>query len=222
MSEVSSVSSALLDVRHAYRLVADYQRRCLDMLTLIGQQFPDSQFYNWKTSNDTAATPPARVDPRNFWSWNFLPLYQISLLLVRNNGGGSFPQVGDWLIEVRIITDTGFEFHDPRIEPDAAKFAPIEACESKLSIMCFKCVTEVPEGHNWLHHVWGGASWPEDLSSPDENGLIYIEDDNLVSCQVDVPLEHMTSKEAVKDFCGRAKKLFTAKLDIGFEGTAAG
>jgi len=221
MTDATTLSAALTDVRHAYRVVADYQRRCLDMLILIGQQFPETRFYNWKTSNGTAATPPARVDPRTFWGWNFLPLHQISLLLVQNGGGGSFPAVGDWLVEVRIITDSGFDIPDTRIEPNTADFTSVEASESMMSIMIFKCAEQVPDGHNWFHHVWGGASWPADIADPDDDGLVYLEDGSLVSCQMDVPLEQMTSKEAVKEFCSRAKRLFSAKLNIEFEGTVA-
>lgn len=211
-------SAALVDVRHAYRLLADYQKRCLHMLTLIGQQFPETEFYNWTPSGLTAV-PIARTDPRDFWGWNFLPLYRTSMLLVPRDGGGSLPGIGDWLVEVRVITDTGWELPDRRIEPDASRFIPVEDADSKLSIMVFKCVDSVPHGQNWFHHVWGNASWPEDLEDADEDGLIAMEEGILAACQLDVPLQQMMSKEAVKAFCERAKRLISRKLDIVFAAT---
>ncbi|MCS4089429.1 hypothetical protein [Rhizobium sp. BK176] len=208
-------SAALVDVRHAYRLLADYQKRCLDMLTLIGQQFPETEFYNWKPST-LAPTPIARTDPRDFWGWNFLPLYQASFLLVPSSGGRSHPGIGDWLVELRITSDTGWDMPDRRIEPDASKFVSVEAADSKLSIMVFKCVSQLPTEQNWFHSVWANTSWPEDISVPDDDGLIYMEQGVLAAAQLDVSIAQMTSKDAVKAFCERAKRLIARKLDIAF------
>ncbi|MCZ7861200.1 hypothetical protein O9X98_07240 [Agrobacterium salinitolerans] len=185
------------------------------MLTLIGQQFPETDFYNW-TPSDLAAVPVSRTDPRDFWGWTFLPLYRTSMLLVPRDGGGALPRIGDWLVEVRVITDTGWEMQDRRIEPDASKFLSVEDADSKLSLMVFKCVGTVPQRQNWFHHVWGNASWPEDLEDADEDGLISMKEGILSACQIDVPLQQMTSKEAVKAFCERAKQLISRKLDIDF------
>jgi hypothetical protein len=208
-------AAALVDVRHAYRLLADYQKRCLDMLTLIGQQFPETEFYNWKPSS-LAPPPIARTDPRDFWSWNFLPLYQASVLFVPSSGGKSHPGVGDWLLEVRITSDTGWDMPDTRIEPDASNFVSVEASDSKLSVMVFKCVTRPPSEQNWFHSVWANTSWPEDIGEPDDTGVIYTEEGVLVAAQLDVSLSQMTSKDAVKAFCDRAKTLIGRKLDIAF------
>ena len=169
-----ALAAALTDVRHAYRLLADYQKRCLDLLTLVGQHFPETEFYNWKPST-LMPVPIARTDPRNFWGWNFLPLYQASFLLIQSNGGRSHPEVGDWLLELRITSDTGWDMQDARIEPDASNFISVEAADSKLSIMIFKCVSRPPSGQNWFHNVWGNTPWPEDIGHPDDKGLIYME-----------------------------------------------
>ncbi len=211
-----SLSAALIDVRHAYRLLADYQRRCLDMVTLIGQQFPETQFYNWTSTNGVATAPLARVDPRTFWGWNFLPLYQPSILFVPQDGGRSHPGVGDWLLEVRIVTDTGWELGNGSSEPEASSFKPAEEAKSWLSIIIFKCIEEVPEGHNWFHQVWGNAPWPEETEEADEQGLVSLKSGPLSICQLDAALEDMTSKDAVKAFCERAKRLMSEKLHIEF------
>jgi hypothetical protein len=210
-----SFSAALVDVRHAYRLLADYQKRCLDMLTLIGQQFPETEFYYWKPST-VSPVPIARTDPRDFWGWNFLPLYQSSLLLVPTHGGGGEPSVGDWLVEVRITSDTGWDMPDRRIEPDASKFISVDSADSQLSVMVFKCVSRPASGQNWFHHVWANTSWPEDIADSDEDGLIYMEEGLLVACQLDVSLAQMMSKDAVKAFCDRAKRFIGKKLEISF------
>ncbi len=211
----TTLVAALTDVRHAYRLLADYQKRCLDLLTLVGQHFPETEFYNWKPSA-LAPVPIARTDPRNFWGWNFLPLYQASFLLVQSNGGRSHPEIGDWLLELRITSDTGWDMQDARIEPDSSNFISVEAADSKLSIMVFKCVSAPPAGQNWFHSVWGNTSWPEDIAQPDDSGLICMEEGVLSAAQLDVSLAELTSKDAVKIFCDQAKLLIGKQLGIAF------
>lgn len=214
-TEEKPLAAALTDVRHAYRLLADYQKRCLDLLTLVGQHFPETEFYNW-TPSDLNPVPIARVDPRSYWGWSFLPLYKASFLLIQSNGGRSHPEVGDWLMELRITSDTGWDMPDDRIEPDASNFISVEAADSKLSIMVFKCVSRPLSGHNWFHNIWANTFWPEDIAQPDDNGLICMEEGVLSAAQLDVSLAELTSKDAVKLFCGRAKLLIGQQLDIAF------
>lgn len=214
-TDEKTLAAALTDVRHAYRILADYQKRCLDLLTLVGQYFPETEFYNWKPSA-LAPVTIARTDPRNFWGWNFLPLYQASFLLIQSDGRRSHPEVGDWLMELRITSDTGWDMPDARIEPDASNFISVDAADSILSIMVFKCVAPPPSGHNWFHSVWGNASWPEDIAQPADNGLICMEEGVLSAAQLDVSLAELTSKDAVELFCDRAKRLIGEQLDIAF------
>jgi hypothetical protein len=139
------------------------------------------------------------------------------MLFVPLTGGQSHPKTGDWLLEVRIVSDSGWEMPDNRIEPDASNFVDVEKAASTLSLMVFKCVEDVPPGHNWFHNVWRNAHWPEDSVEPDENGLMYLEDSPLASCQIDIPIEQLPSQAGVREFCERAKQLMGVKLDIAFE-----
>ncbi|TCN30217.1 hypothetical protein [Sinorhizobium americanum] len=215
-----SLSASLVDVRHAYRLLWDFQRRVLDTLKFVAQQFPEREFYQWQ-NNAVDAVPPARSDPTDYWAWSFLPLYHASVLYSRGGEGRAHPKIGDWLLEVRIMADTGWDFHDNRIEPDPSRFTGVDDAESKLSIMVFKCIDEVSDKENWFHHVWGKATWPEDVGEVDDKGIIYMEDGPLAACQIDAPLSQMTTKDAVKAFCDRAKGLISERLGIAFE-TATG
>lgn len=211
-----ALSASLIDVRHAYRLLWDFQRRCLDTLKYVSQQFPERQFYQWE-NNVVDAVPAARTDPMDSLAWSFLPFYNMSVLYTRGGDGRAHPKVGDWLLEVRIVADTGWDLVDERVEPDPSRFISVESAESKLSIFAFKCVSDVDPKNNWFHHVWRNASWPEDEVDPDEQGVTYLAEDPLIICQIDVPLSQLTTKDAVKAFCDRAKQAFSDKLSIQFE-----
>ncbi|KQW47226.1 MULTISPECIES: hypothetical protein [unclassified Ensifer] len=211
-----TLSASLVDVRHAYRLLWDFQRRCLDTLKHVAQQFPERQFYQWQ-NNVVGAVPPARSDPMDSWAWSFLPCYNMSVLYARGGDGRAHPKVGDWLLEVRIVTDTGWDLADQRIEPDPSRFISVESADSKLSIIAFKCVADVDPNDNWFHHVWGNASWPEDEVDQDGDGIRYLAEDPLVACQLDIPLSSLTTKDAVRAFCDRAKQAISDKLLIRLE-----
>ncbi|RAS09772.1 hypothetical protein [Ensifer adhaerens] len=210
-----TLSASLVDVRHAYRLLWDFQRRCLDTLTCVSQQFPERQFYQWE-NNVVDAVPPARSDPTNFFAWSFLPFYDLSVLYTRSGDRRAHPQIGDWLLEVRIVADTGWDVVDERVEPDPSRFISVESAESKLSIFAFKCVSDVDPNNNWFHHVWRNASWPQDQVEPDDQGVTYLAEDPLIACQIDIPLSHLTTKDAVRAFGDRAKQVFSDKLSIQF------
>lgn len=211
-----TLSASLIDVRHAYRLLWDFQRRCLDTLKYVSQQFPEREFYQWE-NNVVDAVPPARSDPLNSFAWSFLPFYNLSILYTRGGDARAHPKVGDWLLEVRIAADTGWNVIDERVEPDPSKFVSVDSADSKLSIFVFKCVSDIDPKNNWFHHVWRNASWPEDEVDPDEQGVIYLAEDPLVACQIDIPLSHLTTKDAIRAFCDRAKQLISDKLSIQFE-----
>ncbi|MDW9481385.1 hypothetical protein GOB57_22315 [Sinorhizobium meliloti] len=213
-----SLSASLVDVRHAYRLLWDFQRRCLDTLKLVAQQFPEREFYQWQ-NNVVEAVPPARSNPLDSWAWSFLPFYNMSVLYARSGEGRAHPKIGDWLLEVRIVADTEWEMLDERIEPDPSAFVSVDKADSTLSIIVFKCVSDVDPKSNWFHHVWRNASWPEDDADPDDQGLTYMEEDPLAACQVTAPLATMTTKDAVTAFCERAKRAISDKLSINFEAT---
>ncbi len=212
-----ALSASLADVRHAYRLLWDFQRRCLDTLKYVAQQFPERQFYQWG-NNVVDAVPPARSDPTNFFAWSFLPFYNMSALYTRAGDGRAHPKVGDWLLEVRIVADTGWGFDDERLEPDPSTFVAVDSADSKLTIFAFKCVSNIDDPNsNWFHHVWRNASWPEDEAEPDEQGVTFLADHPLIACQIEVPLSHLTTKDAVRAFCDRAKQVFSDRLAIQFE-----
>ncbi|MGN7802500.1 hypothetical protein ACTJKE_07165 [Ensifer sp. 22521] len=213
-----ALSASLVDVRHAYRLLWDFQRRCLDTLKCVAQEFPELEFYQWQ--NNLAGTVPlARSNLLDTWAWTFLPFYNISVLYTRSGEGRAHPKVDDWLLEVRIVADTGWDLADQRIEPDPSRFVAVENTESKLSIMAFKCVGEVDPKSNWFHHVWGNASWPENEMDPDEHGVSYFAEEPLVACQIDAPLSSLTTKETVRALCERAKQVISDKLSITFDVT---
>ncbi|MEY9770199.1 hypothetical protein [Sinorhizobium fredii] len=211
-----ALSAALADVRRAYRLIWDFQRRCLDTMKFVAQQFPEREFYQW-ASNGSNQPPPNRSDPTRTWAWDFLPLYNCSFLYTGPGQDRWHPKIGDWLLEVRLLADTEWDVRDERIEPDPAEFGPVGESDTTLSIFVWKCTSEVPDNLNWLRHIWGQASWPADVEDGDEEGVVYMREGYLEACQLDISLAELTTKDAIKAFCGRAKRAFSQKLGIDFD-----
>ncbi len=211
-----SLSAALVDVRHAYRLLWDFQKRCLHTMKFVAQQFPDRQFYQWQ-NNVVNAVPPGRSDPTSNWAWDFLPLHNCSLLYTRAGEERWHPVVDDWLLEVRLVVDTGWDMPDERLEPDPASFPSVDKTETILSIMVSKCIEQVPEKANWLRNVWGETPWPSEKGKADESGITYLADGYIEACQIDVPLSELITKEAIKAFCERTKREFSQRLGIDFQ-----
>ncbi len=209
------LSVALADVRHAYRLIWDFQRRCLDTMKFIAEQFADREFYQW-VNNGCNHPPPGRSDPTKNWSWDFLPLYNCSLLYTGPRENSWHPEIGDWLLEIRLVSDTGWLVRDERIEPNTSEFCSVEQADTTLSICVWKCTATVADDFNWLRHVWGEASWPADEGQGDDVAGYHLREGGLEAFQLDIPLTKLTTKDAIRAFCGRTKHAFSQKLAIDF------
>lgn len=60
-NKTAELSGLLANVRDAYRLIWAYQRRCLDTVQVIADQFPELSFYQW--SSLLSNHPPSEVRP---------------------------------------------------------------------------------------------------------------------------------------------------------------
>lgn len=149
-----SLDKALLDVRKAYRLLADYQQRVIELLALIREELGAVNYYQ-----EFRNKPPRsfdRLERSDDAGWRFLPMSDVSVLW-RRDAGQEDPihihQAGDLLIDVWVRSDTGNGMDD---EPELSA----EASTSQLRIYFFLCVEPSEESSNWYHKVWGQTNYP--------------------------------------------------------------
>jgi hypothetical protein len=154
--------SALLDVRKAYRLIFLYQRRILDLVKVIKKQFEQHVFYQWSPCN--CDPPPIRdSDPLKRWAWDFIPMYDFSILYLPSNAASNGkPQPGDWMLEIHFLTDDGFP-HEQEPEPnpsDPTEFRPVQSSASTVVLAAYLC-TKAVKG-NWFWDVWNEMDWQKE------------------------------------------------------------
>ena len=162
------LDEAFQDVRRAYRLIAAYQRRALDIVDELVRQFEKFQFYYW--SPVQFAPPPRRSsDPVGRWAWDGLPYYCFSCLYLPVGAKLDEPKKGEWRLKINIDADTGYSAGDD--EPDPTKFRDVTECESLLRLYGWRCEADDNVG-DWYYGLWDVDDWPktEGVLQPVEKG----------------------------------------------------
>ncbi|AJC79780.1 hypothetical protein IE4803_CH02591 [Rhizobium etli bv. phaseoli str. IE4803] len=215
MSSENNLTQALEDVRAAYRLLYAYQQRTLDTISLVIDQFTDRTFYQW--ANLLCAMPPARgTSPFGRWTWDFLPIYNTSFLFTKAGDASNHPQESDWLLEVKLGTDSGHaEFWGGNIEPSIADLGDVAETRSSLSLIVWKCVETFPKNSNWYNHVWYDHPWPT-RDELEAGTPAVVADGKIRSFQVDAPLEELHDRASVVHFTDSAKATFARLLGMDF------
>ncbi len=169
MADLLSVEKALIEVRKAYRLLALFQRRVLDLCNQIKGSFSSSLlFYQW-TSSEFEQPPMRNGDPANGrWAWDFLPLYDFDVLyLAQPPSIGHLP--GEWMLRIRVTADSGFGKQGDA-ETDPCRFAPPDQCESLVRLYVYYCVDRF--SGNWFPDVYFKNQFPADTGLADLDGNI--------------------------------------------------
>src|SRR6266851_1847466 len=118
MSE--ELKNTLIEVRKAYRLIYLYQYYVFDIVRKIVEEFGNPKFYCWDTQH-YEKPPPLTSSPLDRWTWDMLPTYDLSLLFLSVGADTNRQRQGDWLLEIRVVADDGFELQGST-EPDPTKF----------------------------------------------------------------------------------------------------
>lgn len=167
MKTERSWEEALHEVRRAYRLVAIYQRRVLDLLRLTADAFDQHRFVYWK-SVQTDEVPKGKKNPtEDAWSWDFLPLSEFSILLCPDSSDPKTVRPGETLIEISVRTDNAFEAPDPdakiQAEPDPMKWDKAEESDGEIQIICWAYQGKVPLEASWKE-VWDNIDdYPDEV-----------------------------------------------------------
>ncbi len=209
MPASEEMKSALADVRRAYRLIWSYQRRILDIVALVAGEFEEHEFYGWETY--PRDRPCGRwKDPTGKWAWDLLPLHQASFLYLPPDADRNRPAAGQWMLEIVVKADDGFEDPETGDEPDASDFTDATSTSSKISMYGWLCTASC-ERH-WLNGVWHHGEWPDEDGAPVEHSTPPFK---IVGQSFD--LAELADESAVKDAVAKFKETLGTTLGIGAE-----
>lgn len=148
------LDAALLDVRKAYRLLADYQRRILELLAFIRTELGAVHYHQHFRNKPPRSLNGLELD--NSGGARLLPFNDVSVLWLRYNGQddpASQHRAGDLLIDVWVCSDSGNGVDEkPILSP--------EQSHSELRIYFFLCDGDAQENTNWYYQVWNGTGYP--------------------------------------------------------------
>ncbi|PJE28918.1 hypothetical protein SAMN06297129_1225 [Pseudooceanicola antarcticus] len=121
---------SLKNLRVAYRTVAAYQERVLSMAKIAGEAFEPLSFAVW-FATEHAMAPQRTTDPRNKWTWDFLPMNSFALCLNSSGKRRWTIREGELVVFLYFCADDGFtsyghanpapEGPDPAMLPSASE-----------------------------------------------------------------------------------------------------
>ncbi|MBB3020417.1 hypothetical protein FHR70_003498 [Microvirga lupini] len=206
MNEMVELSTALTDVRRAYRLLWSYQRRALDIIRLIADGFDGHEFYLWEPVNNDR--PVGRLkDPTTRWAWDMLPMGKMTYLCLPQGAERNHPKAGEWMLEITLDSDTGFSDPETGEEPDPQDFTDVAKSVSKIRLVAWQCTSSADL--NWYEDVWNSTDWP------DQDGeLVEHSDPPFRALSKEYDLKHLADKSAVNNAVTEFKALLKAKMGI--------
>ena len=198
-----NLAQTMLDVRRAYRLVAAYQRRALDIIHYLASQFEGMSFYYWSPQPFHQMPRRASKPVPDLWCWDGLPLYSFSVAYLPENTAHNQMKPGGWMLEIHIEADNGFDFGNR--EPDPARLEPAELCESQLYLCAWRCHRETTVG-NWWTTVWEAFDWPEE-----DKEVVPLGDGAFSVVGLTAQLETIDSQESLNGIADEFKALIGLK-----------
>lgn len=208
-----SLDKTLTEVRYAYRFLWEFQRRILDTVRLISDQFDDRHFYHW-SNYKWAHGARGGTAPFNFFPEHFLPLYGASFLYLSTEHKKARLQPENWMLEMCVIPDTAplkaFEAQE-QFDPLELKFGAPEVTKSLIRLIAWKCEGKFPKNSTWFNHVWRGMDWPQ-LSADGE--ILSQGDGKVTSVAFSREMTELADRQQIIDFATEAKSVFSSKLDV--------
>lgn len=188
----AELDHAMTDVRRAYRLIWSYQRRAMHLVQLMGDQFSEMSFFLW--SNNRCENPPrADVNPMRGWAWDMLPLYGASFLYLPHGADRTNPRKGDWMLDICILADTGFQYDVDDNEPDQSSFVEPLLARSELCLIAWQCTADIST--SW-RSIWKNNDWPDGNEVPLEHPDASIRVMKKTFDLAKIPDEHAVKKSA--------------------------
>ncbi|WP_244529026.1 MULTISPECIES: hypothetical protein [Pseudomonas] len=151
------LNAALLDVRRAYRLLADYQRRQFELLAYIRDRLGATAYYQeyvHKRPGDLSGLENVEAS-----GLRYLPFLGLSALWLKHSGQEHYwdsHRAGDQMFGAWVRSDTGFDNYQGKFT-DALP----ESTTSELVLSVVVCDQPGPEPYNWYDRAWLGIPYPE-------------------------------------------------------------
>ncbi len=159
VGERDDLEATLADVRVAYRIVQQYQKRVADLATELALAIDgDLQFEYWVTSR-SLARPRNEVNPAERWAWDGLPFYDYCTMFLRNDYRSDEHAPGDWMLVVRVSADDSFDIPG-QLEPDPVDFPSAITSRSLVRAYVYQYIEARQE--SWIHQAFGNNNWPRD------------------------------------------------------------
>lgn len=205
MTTREELAAVLLDVRKAYRLLADYQSALIALANEIASELGLTYY--------TAAYP--NTPPRNyntnplgrFTGKNFLPMLGASHMFLKSAPGNEepwhTPEAGDYVLDCRFISDTA----ELTAGNSGRVSAPAEAADSLLLLYLFHTTQTLPKGTNWYHNIWDQISYPE----YDGEWQVYPKHPSVAAYRLTVSLADFADPTAAADAARRVREVLAAR-----------
>lgn len=143
----------LQDVRKAYRLLADYQQRIIELLDFIRNELKAEHYSHYQPNSVTSQSIHKIYNEPDI-GWKFLPMLNMNLLwhktanVPAGEWWGEHIQQNDLVFDFGIVSD---EDNDEALSPEESK--------SELHIYVYKCV-KYTRKKNWYNDVWWKSEYP--------------------------------------------------------------
>ncbi|MFC1012451.1 hypothetical protein ACFGW2_01010 [Pasteurella multocida] len=200
----NELNLALLDVRKACRLLADYQQRVIELLDFIKNELNAEHYYHYMDRYDSRSVYKIYTDQEA--GLKLLPMRDMNLLWhrTRNIPDGEYWQNNiskdDLVFDVNIVSD-----EDSTLS--------VEESNSELHIYIYSCI-KYKRNKNWYEDLWLKFDYPE------FNQVSIFEDEKLgIKYQVygeKLNLADLYDKESVKNILhglkDRASKALNQKI----------
>lgn len=199
-----SLEESLLDVRKAYRLLADYQQRMFELLGYIRERLGATSYHH-----EYLYPRPHGLDglEKNESSGlRYLPFYDLAALWLKNQGQEApweNHEKGDLMFGAWVRSDTGYDKYEGQFSEQTA-----EQTSSVIVLSVLICDGPAPEPRNWYWDIWCCIDYPQDGEVNDSDIAGY-------RCFTQaIPLAQLGDKAAVESaldsWCAKASK----KLDF--------
>lgn len=153
-----NLNDTLLDVRKAYRLLADYQQHMLELLAFIRERLGADDYYHRYAQ--TLPQGLQGLEQQEHSGMRFLPFYDLSAIWLKNKGreepwNDHLP--GDLMYGAWVRTDTGFDKFSGAFDS-----LPVEQTSSVLVLSVVVCDQPLAKPCNWYGSIWRNMDYPED------------------------------------------------------------
>lgn len=153
-----NMENALLDVRRAYRLLADYQQRMFELLGYIRDQLGATAYYHEYVNSLPQGL--AGLEKRDNSGLRYLPFYDLTAIWLKNQGQEApwnNHRAGDLMFGAWVRSDTGFDKSSGKFDGQAA-----EQTDSALVLSVVVCDIPAKAPCNLYSDIWCGIYYPKD------------------------------------------------------------